>query len=276
MFLAVRLPCNIEILSVGNELLLGNTVNTSASWIAKQVTKLGGKVTRVTTVADNLEEISRAVREGTRRRPDFLITTGGIGPTFDDMTLKAVARALRAPLRLNRAALKMVRVHYARRFPKRRISLTKPRLKMAIIPSGSLPLYNPVGTAPGVRMPAGNTAIFCLPGVPREAKAIFGDSVSKFIVERSGGVKFAEKWVKVHGAMESVLAPIIDRVMRRWPGVYIKSHPRSGEGRGRPFIELHLSISSSKPRRAEQSLLGAFEEIVKHLADLGANVRSVK
>ena len=267
------MSCTVEILSVGNELLLGNTVNTNASWIAAQVTSLGGQVCRITAVADNLEEISKAIREAIRRKPNFIITTGGIGPTFDDMTLKAVARALRVRLKLDKIAVTMIREHYARRFPKRRISLTRPRLKMASIPSGSMPITNPVGTAPAVRISVHGTEIFCLPGVPREAKAIFRDSLSKAISAKAGGTKFLEKWITVQGLMESRLAPIIDNVMRKFPGVYIKSHPRGGEGRGRPFIELHFSISSSGPgMKIERQLLGALRRLIVAVSNVGARV----
>ena len=266
----------VEILCIGNELLLGNTVNTNASWIARHVTSLGGKVTRITTVADNLDEISRAIREAIRRKPNFLITTGGIGPTFDDMTLMAVARALSVPIKLDKAAAAMIREHYARSFPKRRISLTKPRLKMASIPSGGMPIPNPVGTAPGVRLNLHGIEIFCLPGVPQEARAIFRRFVSKAIRAKTHGMAFVEKWVTVQGAMESWLAPIIDRVMRRSPGVYIKSHPRGGEGSGGRFIELHFSIFSSNREEAEKILLGAISNLIGYLKDSRLRISSLR
>jgi len=268
------MQCTVEILSIGNELLLGNTVNTNASWIASQVTKLGGKVTRITTVEDNLNGISKSVKETLRRRPDFLITTGGIGPTFDDMSLKGVARALRLRIRLDKTAVEMLRAHYLRRFPNQRIPLTKPRLKMASIPATSTPIMNPVGTAPGVRLTAHATEIFCLPGVPSEAKAIFQGTVSKAIKARSKGTVFVEKWFKVLGVPESSLAPVVSAVMRRWRGVYIKSHPRGIDANGRPKIELHLSIASEKTREARLEVRRAATEIRKRLTALGAQVIS--
>lgn len=264
------MSCSVEILSIGNELLLGNTVNTNASWIAAQVTSLGGTVTRITTVPDDLSEISHAIREALRRKTKFLITTGGIGPTFDDMTLKAVARALGVGLKLDKSAVAMIREHYARRFPKRRISLTKPRLKMASIPSRGTPIRNPVGTAPGVRLFVRGTEIFCLPGVPSEAKAIFRDSVSESIRVKAVGITFVERWVKVQGVMESSLAPMIDRVMRRSPGIYVKSHPRGVEKNGRPLIELHFSTSSTEPRKAEKELLNAISDLIRDLKNFQA------
>lgn len=264
--------CTVEILSIGNELLLGNTVNTNASWIATQVTKLGGKVNRITTVADSLNEISRAVLEALERKPNLLILTGGIGPTFDDMTLRGVARALGLRIRLNKSAVEMIRTHYARRFPHRRIALSKPRLKMALIPVKSTPVINPVGTAPAVRLKVRGTEIFCLPGVPSEAKAIFKGTVSRAVSARTQGMTFVEKWIRVQGIMESSLAPIIDRVMRQWPGVYVKSHPRGVEASGRPNLELHFSISSISRLKARESVVGAVNDMKKELEDYGARV----
>lgn len=252
--------------------MLGNTVNTNASWIASQATLLGGCVTRITTVGDNLREISQAIKEGLKRKPSFLITTGGIGPTFDDMTLKGVARALHLRLKTNRAAFGMINEHYARRFPGRRIKLTRPRLKMALIPSGAEPMPNPVGTAPGVRLKVGSVEIFSLPGVPSEAKAIFRTFVSKSISAKADGKVFTEKWLKARGVMESSLAPIIDRVMVNWPDVYIKSHPRGIEATRRPFIELHFSTFSVTPRKASETILGAVSEMKKKLKRFDAKI----
>jgi molybdenum cofactor synthesis domain-containing protein len=270
------LLCTVEILSIGNELLLGNTVNTNASWLATQLTSLGASVTRITTVPDGLAEISVEIRKSIGRRPNFLITTGGIGPTFDDMTLAAVARAFNMPLKVNETALAMVREHYARRFPNRKVSLTKPRVKMARIPSPAIPVRNPVGTAPAVRLSAKGTQIFCLPGVPKEAKAIFRQTISKVIGASSGGRIFKERWLKVHGVMESTLAPIIDRVMAKWHGVYIKSHPRGVEANGRPHLEMHLSITTRDPKKAERMLLGASRELAIQLESFGARISLMK
>jgi molybdopterin-biosynthesis enzyme MoeA-like protein len=232
----------------------------------------GGSVRRITTVGDKLDEISNSVKEALRRRPDALITTGGIGPTFDDMTLKGVARALGLRIKLSKTAVEMIQKHYERRFHRRIIKLNKPRLKMAQIPSGSTPIPNPVGTAPGVWLKVGRTQVFCLPGVPSEAKGIFVDTVSKIISAQAGGNTFTEQWLKVVGLMESRLAPIIDQVMLHWPGVYIKSHPRGFEASSRPRIELHLSTFSKTPKKAEESVSRAVAEIRRELRSRGAKV----
>jgi len=247
------MSCKVELLSIGNELLLGNTVNTNASWIAVQVTIEGGRVTRITTVSDNIKEIVAAVQETIKRKPDYLITTGGIGPTYDDMTLKAVAKSTHQRLRLDPEAVSMVKQHYLRRFSDNTIRLTKPRLKMATIPSSAIAITNPVGTAPAVRLQVGMTAIFCLPGVPREAKTIFKKSIAPSIRTNARGQRFLERWIEVSGVMESTLAPIIDETIKKWPEVYVKSHPRGFE-QASPQIEVHFSMTTSDPTRGARSI----------------------
>jgi molybdenum cofactor synthesis domain-containing protein len=264
--------CVVEMLSVGNELLLGNTVNTNAAWMAAQATSAGASVSRITTVGDNLSDISNAVRESLRRRPNFLIITGGIGPTFDDMTLRGVAKALHRRVELNRDAVELIRRHYVRRFEGIPMKLTKPRLKMARIPQRGVPLHNPVGTAPAVLLHINRTQVYCLPGVPSEAKAIFQESLLDKIRSEAGGRFFVERWLTLKGIMESNLAPIIDRIMTRTPGVYIKSHPRGVEN-GVSKIELHFSTFSPAGSVAHRILRRAVSEMKKELRHQRGKVR---
>jgi nicotinamide-nucleotide amidase len=271
--LSKRRECIVEIISVGNELLLGNTINTNASWIATKITENGGRVTRITTVPDELDEIVRSVREALGRKPDYVITTGGIGPTFDDMTIKAVARSVGQRLKVDPVALEMVKQHYLSRFPGKRVKLTKARLKMATIPVHGNAVSNPVGTAPAVRIKAGKTEVYCLPGVPSEAKAIFKKSISDQIRSKAARTTFVEKWVGVTGVMESALAPLVERTMGRWPNVYVKSHPRGFEGEGVPHIELHLSSFSSDIQQAQRELKAATEFLVRKLHSSNARLR---
>jgi molybdenum cofactor synthesis domain-containing protein len=263
--------CTVEIVSIGNELLLGNTVNTNASWLAKKVTAAGGRVNRITVVEDNLAKIVKVLQETLRRRPEFIITTGGIGPTFDDMTVKAVARSLNQPLRLNPEALGMIKDHYVRRFPETPVRLTRARLKMAMLPASGSAVSNPVGTAPGVRTKRKATVIFCLPGVPREAKAIFKETIATEIHHQAGENKFVEQWLRVTGVMESTLAPLVVQTMRRWPHVYIKSHPRRLSGTT-PIIELHLSALSSTPNATSKDIQAATGFLTKRLRSLNGRV----
>jgi molybdopterin-biosynthesis enzyme MoeA-like protein len=118
---------------------------------------------------------------------------------------------------------------------------------------------------------AGRTQIFCLPGVPSEAKAIFQESVLTKIRAEASGRSYLESWLKISGIMESSLAPIIDRVMSHKPGVYIKSHPRGIEN-DRPQIELHFSTFAPSRARGTRTLHAAVNEMKKELKNRGVKV----
>ena len=226
-----------EIISVGNELLIGHTLDTNSHWIAKQLTKLGWTLERVTQLRDSLDSIRSGVLGALQRRPSVLITVGGLGPTHDDMTLAGISRALNKPLRLNKEALQLVKDHYRRLESKPK--LTKYRTKMATLPQGSVPLPNPVGTAPGVQMQESGTVIFSLPGVPSEMKAIVRGSIIPCL-ESFHAVRPREIEVRITGIIESALAPVLDQARKIYPGLYFKSHPRGRETGIRPLILLHI------------------------------------
>ena len=104
----VSMNQSVEIICVGNELLIGKTLNTNAQWLAKRITTLGLTTHRITVVGDNIDEISAAIKEAIQRSPSFLLTTGGLGPTFDDKTLEGIAEALGRKTEVNEEALNMV------------------------------------------------------------------------------------------------------------------------------------------------------------------------
>ena len=251
-------------ISVGNELLIGKIANTNAQWMARKITSLSGNVRRIVDIGDDLQEISTATREALARRPTLLLITGGLGPTFDDMTLEGLAEALNVPLGLDPEAERMVRARYERYGVEtgHKIELTPARLKMATLPEGGRPLTNPAGTAPGVILERGTTTIVALPGVPKEMQAIFEESVEPMIKKAVGGLHFYAKSLEAIGVIESELAPLIERTMRENPRVYIKSHPKAPEPR--PLIELHLSTTSERLEAAEEEV----EKAAKMLAQL--------
>jgi nicotinamide-nucleotide amidase len=247
---------NMEIICVGNELLIGKTLNTNAQWIARQATALGITVKRVAVVADEVEEIAAAIQETLERKPSFAITTGGLGPTFDDKTLQGIAEALDRKLKINAEALEMVRRKYEmyarERGAAETVELTQSRLKMATLPEKSEPVSNPVGTAPGVQVNLKETTLIAMPGVPSEMKAIFHETVAPLLRHATGKTAFYEKSIYVDDVMESSLAPLIDKVMQSNPNVYVKSHPKGEENK--PHIEIHMSTTAEDPESAEKKL----------------------
>src|SRR5712664_4540112 len=129
-----RLP-TAEIISVGNELLIGHTLDTNSHWIAKRFTKFGWTLQRITVLRDSLAAIKDGVTGVLRRKPDLLITIGGLGPTHDDMTLKGIALALNKRLVLNLDAFAMVKARYSALGGS--TGLTRFRRKMATLPEGA-------------------------------------------------------------------------------------------------------------------------------------------
>lgn len=265
------MACSLEIVCIGNELLIGKTLNTNATWLAKSATSLGLLVSRITVVRDEVGEIAATVQEALTRKPGFIITTGGLGPTFDDKTLEGIAKGLGLGLEINRKALKMLRTKYKAYFQQRmdeKIELTPSRIKMATLPKGSDALSNSVGTAPGVIVKIRGVSIIALPGVPPEMEAIFNEHVAPIIKNKAGKSRFFDKSIYTEGVMESTLAPLIDRTMRDNSRVYIKSHVYAkfnGQIEGKKScIELHFSTTTKEPKTAEKRLKMA----VAQLSDL--------
>jgi molybdenum cofactor synthesis domain-containing protein len=240
----------VEMLAVGKELLIGRTLNTNAHWVGKRLARLGTMLKEVTTVDDDLVEIATAFKAILRRSPDFLVVMGGLGPTPDDMTLKGVADALGVGLRQNDDALAMIREHHAKR-GLGKMELTPSRLKMATLPAGAEPLANTTGTAPGVRLTSGRTAIFCLPGVPVEMRGIFRRSVEPEVKGKLGVLHRRYVTMKIEGVYESALAPLIAEELARHPGAYIKSHPR-GIREGVSRIELDIAVVGVDKERTDR------------------------
>jgi molybdenum cofactor synthesis domain-containing protein len=263
----------MELVCVGNELLIGKVVNTNASWMGKRATSLGVAVKRITVVADVIDEMSAAFQEVLARKPNFVVVTGGLGPTFDDKTLEGLAKALNRKLTLNTEALAMVQAKYLEYTKTRNIpqgNLTPAQAKMATLPQGSTPVVNPVGTAPGVRIDVDGSVLFSLPGVPREMEAIFEASIAPLLRQAAGDVGFFELSIYADGIMESVLAPLIDEVMHDNPLVYIKSHPKARESK--PHMELHLSTSGKPSDNPTQRLAKAAVELSALIAKVGGTV----
>ena len=255
---------NIEIIGVGNELLIGKIANTNAQWLAKRITTTGLVVSRITVIGDDIDEISAAILESLKRKPKMIITTGGLGPTFDDKTLEGIGKALKRPLKVNSEAKRMVEDKYRQYLKEGRVEdkveLTPPRVKMATLPESGKPLLNPVGTAPGVLIKCDDTSIIALPGVPPEMEAIFDGSIQPMLRKIAGNAVFYESSMAVEGVMESDLAPLIDKTMHDNPYIYIKSHPGQ-RSEGKSHLELHLSTTANDSEIAKKRVTKALLQI---------------
>lgn len=216
------------IIAIGNELLDGKVLETNSNWMEIRLVKIGLEIRRLASVKDEIDEIGHAL-DFVRESCDVIITSGGLGPTHDDMTLNAIATKLGVNLAENPEAIEIIKRQYKTLHEKEIVQsadMTETRRKMAQLPEGSQALDNRVGGAPGVMIQDRGTTIFCLPGVPRELKFIFKDSVIPWLSSKVSQ-KFHEQLIEFGIKDESVFSPAIDVVMKKVPGVYIKSMPKT-------------------------------------------------
>lgn len=260
---------SVEILAIGNELLLGDVQDTNTYWLCRQMAGRGGRVRRAAMLPDDPAVLIAEVGAALGRGPDLVLTTGGLGPTDDDLTLAAVAEAVGQPVVENDEALRLIAERYAALAEQGYVAeatLTPPRRKMARLPAGSQPLANPVGTAPAVALQAGRTWIACLPGVPGELKAIFDRSLQPLLRQVVGDRSFAEAVITTMCGDESVLAPIVRAVAETHPAVYVKSRATHFG----PDVRLRVTLSvSAGPGEAEERLAAALTDLRKWLMVAG-------
>jgi competence/damage-inducible protein CinA-like protein len=170
---------NAEILTIGTELLLGETVDTNSRYIARALRDMGVDVYWTSTVGDNQERIAEAIQQGIKRS-DIIITTGGMGPTIDDPTRNAVALAVGVETEFQPELWEQIKARF-RRFGH---EPTENNMRQAYIPKGSIPIENPVGTAPCFIVKTEHNAIISLPGVPREMETLMQKEILPYLRRR--------------------------------------------------------------------------------------------
>ncbi|MFW9831097.1 MAG: competence/damage-inducible protein A [Candidatus Thorarchaeota archaeon] len=223
----------VELLVIGNEILSGQTLDTNSQWLAQRLLEVGLAVNHIQVVEDHVSAIASAIHNSLSRHTTLLITSGGLGPTFDDLTAQGLAKAARNKLELHPIALEMVNRRYQNLKAQNLVEnaeITLSRKKMAQLPQGAEPLLNNIGTAPGIKMQIDTMILYSLPGVPQELQAMFLEAVIPQIVKFSKKT-ILQKIVQVPILDESHLAPLIDRLMDDEPGVYFKSLPRPYQSR---------------------------------------------
>ncbi|MGB9785111.1 MAG: nicotinamide mononucleotide deamidase-related protein [Fervidicoccaceae archaeon] len=253
------------IINLGTEILTGFTHNTNASWLARKLTFLGYNVKRIIVVPDHESEFGEELLRAIGKRIGILITTGGLGPTYDDSTYSMISKTLSLSLELNREALEMVKEYYS----KLGKELTEDRIKMAKMPRGAIPLKNPVGAAPGMILGFNGTYIISLPGVPKEMESIFEGTIEQ-ILTKWNKIHVKEEWIKVRGIMESSLAPHLKEIVRQFPQAYIKTHPRGSEKE--PLLLIQILASSKNYEQLNTLIVEIKEKIVNVLNNLGGVV----
>lgn len=242
-----------ELILTGNELLVGKISDTNGKWIIDQLIPLGIQVSRITIIPDDLDVISSTVRCALDRNPDYILSSGGLGPTFDDMTILGISKGLSPALNLieNPQSVLLMKERYETRYPTHSFSkLIQERpylLKMAMIPMGCISLSNSEGTAPGVRFPPsltnGHTTIIAMPGIPKELYAIFSEHLLPELRQISSDQHFYQGGFVFQNIGESKFTQKVYELKDRFPSLWIKTHPRKS-ATGHWELELHITATS--------------------------------
>ena len=198
------------ILSIGNELTLGQTVDTNSAWLSEKLAACGVHVRMHATVADELEPI-RALIEQATREADLVLVTGGLGPTPDDLTRQALAAAMGVRLELHPPSVEHIRAFFERR----NRAMPESNVIQAMFPAGSTPIENTCGTAPGIRARLHRADVFVMPGVPREMQVMFERAVLPHVKAATGQCVLLARTIHTYGAGESDIAAKIADLMQR-------------------------------------------------------------
>ena len=237
------------VLSIGTELTRGELVNTNATWLGEELTKLGFDVVEHATVDDDLERIVTLIRRFAETH-QLVLATGGLGPTTDDLTTAAVARAAGVELFRDESVVEGIR----RKFEAFGRVMPESNAKQADFPEGSDVLPNPVGTAPGFAISLGRARLFFVPGVPREMKHIFVESI------RTAIAGLAERrthqiHIRTFGMTESGVAQALDGLEDAHAGLTL------GYRAHFPEIEVKIHVRSNSAVEAEREAQAITEKI---------------
>ena len=245
-----------EIIAVGTELLMGQVLNTNGQYLARRLSE--GRLTlhHQTTVGDNPQRLEEAVRQALSRA-DVVITTGGLGPTADDITKELCARALDLPMEPNAEAEAMVRGW----FVKNGRPMTDNNLRQAVFPRGARILPNGYGTAPGCIAEKDGKAVINLPGPPRELIPMYEQSVAPYLAARSGA-HLVSRYLRIFGMGESQVESLTGDLMRESVNPTLAPYCSTGE------VQLRLTMRCRTPKEAAPHLDRLEAQVRQRLGDV--------
>ena len=253
------------IIAVGSEMLTPFRVDTNSLFITDRLNTIGFDVRMKTVVGDDVGELAGLVR-GSLDWADLIVLTGGLGPTADDITRDAVAQVLDLPFDEDQETVARIR----ERFTRRGMVMQEINRRQAMVPRGAALLDNPNGTAPGLWLEHGRTALVLLPGPPREMKPMFEAIVRDRLTARSGGAGLFRRVLKITGQPESVVDAKAQPIYGRWQTQEVPISTTILAVLGQ--IELHLTAGAPDREAADRVLDPAVRELQ---AALGGDVYSV-
>lgn len=238
-----------EIISVGTEILLGNIVNTNATYLAEQFAALGIDCYFQSCVGDNEERLTMILKAALKRS-DVIILTGGLGPTQDDLTKEIVSKVMGYKLVEDKKAKEMLEIY----FKNRGIEISDNNWKQALVPHNSIVLYNDNGTAPGIIIEKDNKHVILLPGPPSEMQPLFEKYVVDYLKSKNPFV-ISSVMVKLCGIGESKVAEILDDMISKQKNPTVAPYAKTGE--------VHLRITAKAEN--EKDAMKLIRPVVKKI-----------
>ena len=246
-------PMRAELLTIGSELLSGVTVNTNAAYLARRLTEMGMSCRRQVAVGDERIALREALREALGRC-DVLVVTGGLGPTFDDITMEVIAEVTDRSLTYVPSVARTIRRFYTQRHR----TLQQAALRQAYLPRGGVALPNPLGTAPGVWLRLPHVTVVALPGVPREMRVIADRFVLPRLRRLHGPVTIESRTLRTVGLVELAIEAALRR-LRIPRGVEIGLYPYLRT------VDIRLTATARSRAEAHRLLAGLERQLRRAL-----------
>ena len=211
---------NVEIIATGDELIYGRILDTNSNWIAKRVAEMGARLRRVTMIGDEPEQIGSTLLNALKRDAHFIVITGGLGPSEDDLTVDSIGMALDKKTFIDEEGAAKIEATYRKRGITEQASIDRGR-RMARILEESEPMQNPVGFAVGMKIDIGGKTVCTLPGVPSEMKGMFDAHVAPMIMSQTNTV-FVARTFNISMVWKDFF-PLYRRMQVDYPDIYIKN-----------------------------------------------------
>jgi nicotinamide-nucleotide amidase len=231
-----------EIIAVGSELLTPDRLDTNSLFLTEELNKLGIEILRKTIVGDDRELLSEAFRDALNRVP-LIVSSGGLGPTEDDLTRETLADLLGRKLKRDEAILDTIKARF-RSFGR---EMPETNVRQAMVPEGAEPLNNPRGTAPGLWIEDGEHMIALLPGPPRELKPMFLEEVLPRVARRASNIRMFHRELRVTGLGESMVDNRIQSIYKRFKEVNTTVLASPGE------VQVHLRMWTDDAALAQKT-----------------------
>jgi nicotinamide-nucleotide amidase len=249
---------SIEIITIGDEILIGQTIDTNSAWMGTELNLTGIRINRITSVSDNKDEIISALG-GALSRADAVLITGGLGPTSDDITKETLAEYFGGKLVMDPGVLENI----TERLRRRNLKMNENNRSQAMVPDNCTVLQNLTGTAPGMLFERGGKIVVSMPGVPHEMKHIMKEHVLPLLAGRLPGGVIIHKNIMTYGLAEAILAERLATFESQLPEeVRLAYLPAYG------VIKLRLTATGSDEQQIRNTVRQQVEKLYGFIPDV--------